>query len=251
MLKSPYAAIVILLAAIGPLGAWFARGYLDGNMQPVPAPTPLPEISLPGQVTAAVGRQKQIDITGSVPWVEWRLLDKPSAAEMPIDVTPINDGKSVIFTAPTPGIYWLQASGVCKSGKALCHANCEVVVGTGPPPPGPPDPPPTPTDPFFTALSAAWAADTDPAKEANRLLLEGMYATFEVIPAGVNTYGDLFAKMLADEKAALPAGALPAERKAIGAYLNANLPTAPGTTVDKALTAKVFGQVANYLGELK
>jgi hypothetical protein len=228
---------------------------------PIPPPDPAStEIVVPAAVTGNPGRQIAIVSKGTAPWIEWHLLDKPvEGLPLPIDITPLDKGTTVIFTAPDPGTYYLEALADSKTqtpNRYLTRSVVKVTIGTPPPvPPGPgpgPVPPPVPVDPFMAALQAAWAADADPAKASERDILQGMYQTYAAsVPTNITTYGDLFKSMSAVRKAILPTDPLLAERQAIEKYLNDNLPTDGTKPVDKAVTAKAFGTVAIYLGQLK
>jgi hypothetical protein len=248
------------------VGALFAGYYAP---HPTPAPAPLPPvppapsvsyIGAPAKVTASVGRQVVIELTGSAPVIHAKLLDRPTKSNnVPIDLLELDNGHKVVFTSPTAGVFYLRFE--ATQGTDIIEERTEVDAGDVPPvppgptpvPPGPPGPPLPPVpDPFLASLQAAWAADTDPQKASERDILQGMYQTYAGgIPANVVTYGDLLANMVQVEKAILPSMPLVGERKAIGAYLTANLPTDPTKPVDKAITAKVFGTVATNLGQLK
>lgn len=259
------AAIYAAVLAAGAAAGWFAYPMEHPPAPPPqPAPTPTtPEIVLPATVAIDVGRQKTMTSTGSATWIAWHMLREPQAKDIqtlstdPIDFTPLDNGRTVILSSPNAGTYYLAAETVNAAGQGLVRSVVKVVVGSQPPPgplpPGPPSPPPI--DPTFSALQAAYASDTDPAKANNANILQGFFNQFATsIDASLATKQDLISAMVAVEAKILPTNALASERKVIDTYLAGVLPSGPTTALDAATRAacqKAFGQVVAYLKQLK
>jgi len=259
-----------ILCAVAGLGV--GVGGLAGIQWLVENPLPgSPAVAIPSAISAPTGRQKVLTATTKLSNLDWKLVAGPTKKaniheagkvftpaptddDVDADLTPIGDTKSAIFTASQPGVYkvWVQGVSHGKIERGLTR----VTVGQpGPEPtPTPPTPPPSPepTDPFYTALKAAWTADTDAQKKAYRDAMEGVYRSVPTGDTTLKTVGDLDKDLVNVLRQQVPAG-LAGERKAITDYLDGQLPRDSTVQLDNATRAKAaaaFGQIADYLQKL-
>lgn len=137
-----------------------------------------------------------------------------------------------------------------------------IVSDPGPCPPGPtpgppgPTPTPVPVDPLFSALQAAYTADTDPAKASEVQQIAAVYAqavTQTVPDPTLTTLSALLTKVHNAGMSIVPAVKLDGIRTITAAELKAQLGD-PSQTLDAPLRAKVasqFTRMATLLGGLK
>jgi len=204
-------------------------------------PIPHPPIQLDATYPGHAGRLLKIQAVTPGNKVKWRILSGPTQDNYDLE---IEDSKTVYFCTPIVGDYLLEAIAVV--GNEAERAETHLLIDVGP------TPPPNPPDPFYIALSAAWAKEKDPAKESQVQVLTTVYK--QAIPLNdpnVKTLSDLRNALHAEVQKDLADSALPEVRRVIADYLNKTLGTGPTTPVDRAAALSAFKRVSVYLGELK
>lgn len=132
-----------------------------------------------------------------------------------------------------------------KKSKRIRKESAEIEVTVGEQP-KPPEPLP-PKDPLVESLRAAYAAETSPEKAKHLEALASLYRQAAKLDLGpVKTSGELYQKLTAASRALLPADALPAVRKVVGAELKAVLPS----TTDAELSTETKQRVLSLFGRL-
>lgn len=142
---------------------------------------------------------------------------------------------------------------VAKGDKADMQTVSVHIVGRTPPKPPDPPPVPVPTDPFFTALKAAFAQDTDQDKTKRADALAGVYkaAINEVV---INEQAKELQQRIhkvADNLVGF--GSLAKTRRALADELNRQVILTPDTVINADLQSKLqgqFGRFAKLLGAL-
>jgi len=158
------------------------------------------------------------------------------------DVLPLDDGKTLVFVAVTPGKYELFAWSAVD-GLPTEAARCVVNV-TGP----------RPIDPLVESLRTAWTKETHPNKSRYRDALAKIYRVgADDLTNRSATIGELYAALRRSAQTVLPDDALPNVRGTIGVLLQQRLPTADGPMTDefRKRCSETFRSVADALMKLE
>jgi hypothetical protein len=246
---------IICLVVVGALCIFTAGLWTMGLLTAAPAPVPVPPappaaIALTVPSDIAVGDQFVVksDAVGPVTRIEHGL---PGIRGHVGQETQANGryAGSYAVTAHAKGVYPVIAATI-QNGKIV--ATSKLIDLTDPAPPTPPTPP-TPTDPLAAAIQTAYAADPDPAKAMHTATLASVFS--KIVPAtraagAAKTVADVDSIVQAATVNAIGKGSLPKVGAAIGAYLNAKLPTARTTPMTDQLwmqTDAEFNNVANAI----
>jgi hypothetical protein len=176
---------------------------------------------IPSEVRGRPGRLIVIEATAPG-IVRWHVCSGPDH----LDRWSTPDGKTLIVSTPTAGVYhliaWTAVDGTPTEGM-----RCAVIVET--------EEPPRPPDPFIDALKVAWSSELATERVRQRDQLAQVYRTAADLARQeqLTTLGELFAAMQKSVRDALPADALPKIRAAIGAELRTRLPTDPAARLDQ------------------
>jgi len=209
-----------------------------------------PELRLPAEVRGRPGRLVIVTAQTPAAKVRWHACAGPDRPDLWQPV----DGKTLLFSTPTPGRYEVWAW-TAAGGEPTEAVGCTVLVET----PEPPEPPP-PSDPLFTDLQRLYAADTAPGKAAARAALAGVYRYGADLVAGrksarVNTLGELFEGLRKASEFAMPADApLVAVRQRLADEHARVFPGAPGTPLDDDARKRAEGyflRLARLIDTLK
>ena len=201
-------------------------------------PSAEPQVRLPAEVAAPVGRIVKLTAEADGPRVRWYCPDADA------DLLPFPDSLCAAFAAAKPGRYrvlaW-TAKGDVPGPPAVC-----VVRVDGPPPP---------PDPFVSALRDAYRADPSPDKARHLASLTALYrqAPATARDPDITTAGDLLRVLQEAARRLLPAEALAGVRAKIAAELRAALPSDPTTKLDAATrsaTVAVFEKIAAALDQV-
>src|SRR5581483_2771839 len=123
------AAVLVVIVASLWGGTYLINKYTGGD----------PDIALPSEMKADVGKLVKINANTSCKTVKW-LVESDKANIIELEST-----KSAIFASSTSGTYKVYAW-TAKGNKPSDAAVCVVTVGDNP------NPPPNPTDQFFIDL---------------------------------------------------------------------------------------------------
>lgn len=209
---------------------------------------PGPVVKLPAEATAKPGRVLRLSAETTGTTVKWAIASD-EADLIPLDA----EGKSAIFTTPTPGKYLVlawTAKGDVPSDVARCWV---TVLGDPPRPPVPPTPP-GPVDQLTSDLATLYVADPSPTKATDAKQLAAVYreAVGFVDRADVATVVDLANRVKAAAASLVPATSLVPLRKRVAEEVAKVLTfDGPLTPESRAAAKAAFGRIAAALEALK
>jgi hypothetical protein len=217
--------------------AWvFWAGFLwpmctaSGNAQ---------DISVPAKVQGDPGAFIVVQAQTKGDVVKWYCAT-PGLSMIPPAL--LKDSKTVVLMASKPGTYTL----ICwtaLNGQPTDHACCQIVVGQ---PPEPPTPTPGPTPPAYLVEALTQALNKDGKSAQNLDSCKKIAAVARILAeksksdTTLKITGDVYTLWSQAVKNLVQPNDIPQIRAAIGAYLNAHLPT----QVDAPLDANTRQQVA-------
>jgi hypothetical protein len=217
----------------GQWGRW-ASVFWAGFLWPMcTASASAQDISLPPKVQADPGTFIVVQAQTKGDVVRW-YCTTPGLSMIPPAL--LKDTKTVVLIASKPGTYTL----ICwtaLNGQPTDHACCQIVVGQSPEPPTPtPTPGPTPPPYLVEALTQALTKDGKYAQNLDSCKKIAAVARILADKSKSDTTlkitGDVYTLWSQAVKNVVQPNDLPQVRAAIGAYLNAHLPTQVDTPLD-------------------